>query len=313
MNVRLREVETELDGFDTGFAPGVDEVGLDGLSPRGLLPKLAAGPAALSRSSRRMGRTSAFLFDAAHHVKRRLLPLREGPVTSLRRQGYLAYMSENICAVNGFEVRTRGQLPTEPSILLCNHVGWQDPLLVMSQVPAIAVAKHEVGAWPLLGEMSRGLDILLVDRACAHSGAKVLLRAKTLLERGASVLTFPEGTTTTGHDILPFKRGMFGLAQLMGLPVRPIALRYHDEGVAWVGNASFFPHYIKTTARKRTVCTLDFGPPLYAGPRDDAEAFAERARRVMLALLNRGSGQAGCDQAGFNQAGFNQVGPSSEA
>jgi len=240
---------------------------------------------ALSRAGRRTGKTALFLIDAAAHIERRLLPLPDERRTSLRRQAYAAFMAGNVCGLNGFEVHVRGQLPRAPSILVCNHVGWQDPILIFSVVPSLAVAKHEVGRWPLVGEIAKGLDIMLVDRQSPHSGARVLLRARTLLERGASVLTFPEGTTTIGDDVLPFRRGMFGLARKTGAPIVPIALRYLDRDAAWIGDASFFPHFVKTVARRRTVARLEFGAPIHARPGERAEALAERARAVVRTLL----------------------------
>jgi 1-acyl-sn-glycerol-3-phosphate acyltransferase len=239
----------------------------------------------LARTSRRTSKTALFLFGAAAHIERQLLPLPDGRETTLRRQGYAAFMAGNVCGLNGFEVRVRGELPRSPAILVCNHVGWQDPILIFSVVPSLAVAKHEVGGWPLIGEIAKGLDVMLVERGSAHSGARVLLRAKTLLERGASVLTFPEGTTTIGDDVLPFRRGMFGLARTLGVPIVPIALRYVGASSAWVGDAAFFPHFIKTVARSRTIARLDFGAPIHAQPGERAEALAERSRTAVRAML----------------------------
>lgn len=256
-------------------------------APHKLLPRLVAGPAALSRTSRRTSKTALFLVDAASHIKSRLLPLPDGAATTLRRQGYAAFMAGNVCGLNGFEVRVGGELPREPAILVCNHVGWQDPILIFNVVPGIAVAKREVGEWPLIGDIARGLDFMLVNRQCSYSGAQVLLRAKTLLERGASVLTFPEGTTSRGDDILPFRRGMFGLARLTGFPVVPIALRYHGDDASWVGDAAFFPHFIKTVARTRTIAQLEFGAPIRARAGETAEAMADRVREVMRAMLRK--------------------------
>jgi 1-acyl-sn-glycerol-3-phosphate acyltransferase len=239
----------------------------------------------LSRTSRRTGKTALFLLDAAAHIENRLLPLADNRTTTLRRQAYTAFMAGHVCGLNGFEIQLRGRLPNAPAILVCNHVAWQDPILIVSVVPSLGVAKHEVGRWPLIGEIARGLDVMLVDRKSSHSGARVLLRAKTLLERGASVLAFPEGTTSLGDDVLPFRRGMFGLARLTGFPVVPIALRYFADDVAWIGDAAFFPHFVKTVARPRTIARLDFGQPIHALPGETAEALAERTRTIIRAML----------------------------
>jgi 1-acyl-sn-glycerol-3-phosphate acyltransferase len=193
-----------------------------------------------------------------------------------------------MCSLHGVRIAVAGEVPrVGPAILVANHVSYLDPLLIMSVIPTLAIAKHEVGAWPILGEFARGLDLLLVDRSRAHSGARVLLRAKTLLERGVSILVFPEGTTTCGEQVLPFKRGMFGLAARLGLPVIPIALRYADTRMAWVGDASFLPHYLATTTRDRLDAELEFGAPMHAQRGEAAEQFAARVREAMHRRLCR--------------------------
>lgn len=44
-----------------------------------------------------------------------------------------------------------GNLPTEPAILVANHLGYIDPIAICSVAPAIPIAKQEVRDWPLLG------------------------------------------------------------------------------------------------------------------------------------------------------------------
>lgn len=242
-------------------------------------------PSAFSRTGRRIRKTALFLADARAHTKRHLLPLPDVPKTTLRRQGYASFLSGNLCGLNGFEVRVYGEPPSDPSILVCNHLSWLDPILIFSVAPALPVAKHEVGGWPLVGSFAQGLDVMLVDRSSPHSGAKVLLRARTLLARGASILTFPEGTTSFGDSVLPFHRGMFGLAKLTGVPIVPVALRYHVQDVAWVGDDGFLPSFLKTIARPRIVADLAFGPKISAERNEPATDLAERARKHIQKMI----------------------------
>ncbi len=239
----------------------------------------------LTRASRRTSRTALLLADVAAHIKTQLAPLPDTPATTLRRQAFAGFVAENVCAINGFHVRVNGPLPSSPAILVCNHISWQDPLLIASVVPCLAVAKIEVLGWPLIGELARALDFMFVDRQSAHSGAQVLLRAKSSLERGANVLTFPEGTTTIGADVLPLRRGMFGLARLTGIPITPIALTYVDADAPWVGDETFFPSFYRTVARRRTISHLEFGSAIAARPGESAQSLAERARTAIRSML----------------------------
>ena len=109
---------------------------------------------------------------------------------------------------------------------------------------------------------------------------------------GRSILAFPEGTTTTGGDVLPFKRGVFGLARLTGAPVVPVTLRYESTDPCWVGDEGFLPHYVRTTARSHTRVRVRFGRPLVARRGESAEGFAERARTVVRTGLVPGRAEA---------------------
>lgn len=249
------------------------------------LRRVAAGPAAIGRSSRRLTRVGVFLVDVASHVQRNLRPLPDGPETSRRQQAFASFVGANYCAMQGVELQVRGPIPRGPCLLVANHISYLDPFAIMAVAPSLAVAKSEVSSWPLIGELARDVGLLLLDRSDPYSGARVLLRARTLVERGVSVLTFPEGTTTRGEQVLPFKRGMFGLARRLGLAIVPIALRYSDARIAWVGDASFLPHFLRSSSYEQVTATLEFGEALDLQPKQSARALAERARAEIQHML----------------------------
>ena len=106
-----------------------------------------------------------------------------------------------------------------------------------------------------------------------------------LLDSGVPVLVFPEGTTTTGHDVLPFSRGAFGVARLMRVPVVPATLRYDNAEVPWVGSASLLPHALKLHRHNEIHGELIFGPSLQPMAFADASALAEATRQCIRSLL----------------------------
>jgi lyso-ornithine lipid O-acyltransferase len=249
-----------------------------------LLPRVLAGPVTVSRLGRRLTRAS--LFTAG--VVAQLRADRAAVEHDARRRGRLAsWVAENLCALHGIQVVVHGRPPREASIVVANHLSYIDPLAILSHVPATVIAKSEVREWPVIGEAVQGLGALFVDRDCAHSGARVLRAAQGWLRGGGSVVAFPEGTTTVGDRVLRFRRGLFGIAQIEGVPVVPVALRYESEAPCWVGDAAFFPHYVRTTARVCTRVFMRFGAPIDPRTADSPERLAEAARdgvRSMLAL-----------------------------
>jgi 1-acyl-sn-glycerol-3-phosphate acyltransferase len=183
------------------------------------------------------------------------------------------------------EVHVRGRVPGGPCIIVANHLSYLDPLAIGWTLPVGAVAKAEIMDWPGVGEAAADLGIVFVKRGCAQSGAVALRRTMRLLEDDVPVLVFPEGTTTTGHDVLPFARGAFGIARLMRVPVIPATIRYDCADAPWVGSASLVPHAVKLHRHDEIHAELVFGPALQPMAFEDAAALAEATRRCIRSLL----------------------------
>lgn len=206
---------------------------------------------------------------------------RPSPVGLARRAMRTA---KTILHVHGVDVRGAGREPAGPCVVVANHLSYLDPLVVCAITPCIAVAKGETRAWPLIGRGLSALGVVFVQRGDAHSGAIALRRGWHALRAGATVLNFPEGTTTDGRTVGPFKRGIFGLARLAGVPVVPARVTYDDDRVPWFGGQTFAPHYWRLAGVARVGARVRFGEPLSADPGEDADSFARRAREVIAGL-----------------------------
>ncbi len=241
---------------------------------------LIPAPLAVTRTGSRAARVGAFALEVWSRV------LVDGASMSPdERARELSWVAENLCALHGVRLSVRGVAPKEPCLLVANHVSYFDPVTIAGLVPCTAVAKSEVGSWPLIGEVCRRLGILYVARDDAASGASVLRRAMRSFERGVSVLVFPEGTTTTGARVLPFKRGAFGAASLAGVPIQPIAIRYESADAAWVGDETFVSHYLRTIVKPYTRVHVDLLEPLPSAEGASAQELAEQAHTAIADAL----------------------------
>ena len=240
--------------------------------------------AGLLRASQRLSRSG--LFMAETHVHAAVSATAKNDPLSMAKR--MSWVAENVCALHGIQVIEQGYMPETPCVLVANHVSYVEPIALVSRFPATAIAKREVGDWPVVGPAVRSLGVMLVDRSSPASGARVLFEAWQRLRAGVSVVVFPEGTTTAGDDVLPFRRGIFGIAKLAGVPIIPVAIRYDGPDVAWLGDDPFLPHYLRTTARERTRCYLTYGTPLETERTDlDADGLAELARERIRTMLRR--------------------------
>jgi 1-acyl-sn-glycerol-3-phosphate acyltransferase len=177
-----------------------------------------------------------------------------------------------------------GPRPKGLALLAANHLGWLDPLIVGALHPCVALAKREVAEWPVIGSQARALGTVFVDRDDTMGRAVALRRARRAFLEGASVMNFPEGTTTRGDIVLPFRAGLFGVARDLGVPIVPVRISYDDSSMAWVDEETFLPHFFSVARRARAKVTVHLAPPLPCGPRDDARALADRARKVVQYL-----------------------------
>jgi 1-acyl-sn-glycerol-3-phosphate acyltransferase len=193
--------------------------------------------------------------------------------------------SREVLALHGIEAGASGAQVPVRSVLVSNHVSWLDPLVVAAHVPCVPVSKADVSGWPVIGALARDLGVVFVSRGDAGSGAQALRSVRAALDAGACVLNFPEGTTSEGDGVLPFRPGMFGLALRSGAPIVPVAIRYEPRSLAWTGDASFLPHSLALASSRGARVSVRFGAPLRPGPGDSPRAVADEARARVAALL----------------------------
>lgn len=190
-----------------------------------------------------------------------------------------------IARAHDVDLHVRGDLPAGPALIVANHVSYFDPIAILARCPAIPIAKGDVAGWPIIGGCARGLGVLFVQREQPLHRVRALRRVHATLAAGASILNFPEGTTTRGTHVAPFWRGTFGIAQHLGIPVIPVALRYRDPAVAWFGRATFLPHYWRTVRQPRIEIALRFGAAMHPRTGEPPEAMAARARGTISYML----------------------------
>jgi 1-acyl-sn-glycerol-3-phosphate acyltransferase len=181
----------------------------------------------------------------AWRLFRSILELQQsGPTGARERAARLGELCRLVCEMHRLEVEVRGKLPETPAIVVANHLGYIDPVVLCSLIPLCPVAKSEIAEWALLGAALERLNVSFVRRGNAWSGARVLLRSLRSLRAGVSVLNFPEGTTSRG-SLLPFHLGAFWLSRHTGLPLVPVSMDFEDMWLCWVDREAFLPHYAR--------------------------------------------------------------------
>jgi 1-acyl-sn-glycerol-3-phosphate acyltransferase len=196
-----------------------------------------------------------------------------------------------LAAIIGLRVH-RGGVPASGAVLVAaNHVSWLDVIAIACVCPVHFVAKSEVRDWPLIGALSSLCGTVFVRRS--SGGLAYSLETITrLLAEGQGVAVFPEGTTSVGDSVGPFRNAFFQAAVQAPAPVQPVALCYRtergiDHAAAFIGDAGFVGHLLALIARRETRVSLHFCDPL-ASQRATRRDLAAQARQRIVEQLNGG-------------------------
>jgi len=188
----------------------------------------------------------------------------------------------------GIRLRQIGLPPAAPCLVVSNHLGYLDILALSTAFPATFVSKAEVREWPLLGMMARMNGTLFLDRNRPRDAHRVNQRMQELQMQGAVIALFPEGTSSDGRRVLPFKPGLLDAAARGLWPVYAAHLRYRapgiraESGLCWHGDMEFLPHFWALLKRPGFVAEIALSPqPLRSG---DRRRLAETSHQQVLSL-----------------------------
>ena len=126
----------------------------------------------------------------------------------------------------GIRLSVSGEVCRQPGTLyVCNHISWADIPVLGVTLDAAFVAKAEAGAWPVIGHLMHRYGVVLVNRTQRATSGLQVEAITQRLAAGQSVILFPEGTTSDGEGLLPFRTSLMQAARV-ARAVQPIILRY---------------------------------------------------------------------------------------
>lgn len=236
------------------------------------------------------------------------LPLRAIETLFSSRRPASPHVTQAVCRlalpILGLRLQVRGQALNGPGAVVANHSSWLDIFVLNAAMRVTFVSKDEVADWPGIGLLARvtGTVFIARDRAQAQAQTRVLTAR---LAGGDRLLFFPEGTSTDGGQVLPFKSALFAAlldpAHPEALAVQPVSVVYHPPACAprrlygWWGDMEFGPHLLAVLGapgrgRVEVTCLA----PLHAPDRKTLARRTEAAVRAAHAAGRGDSPQAAC-------------------
>ncbi len=200
--------------------------------------------------------------------------------------------SRAMLALIGVEVTVEGAPPRVACVVASNHLSYLDIFVLGSLYPSVFVAKREIASWPLIGWAVRAGGTLFVDRERARD----VVRAGRAMERdlalGIPLTLFPEGTATSGTEVLPFLPSLLEPAARASVPCFAATLSYDAPGstvapgdaVCWHDRAPFVRHFLDLVRLPRIEARVRFsGSPVRSSDRKElARRLQERVAAVFV-------------------------------
>jgi 1-acyl-sn-glycerol-3-phosphate acyltransferase len=188
------------------------------------------------------------------------------------------------------------------ALLVCNHVSWLDVYLIFAAQRVHFVSKSEVRDWPVAGWLAHKAGTLFLERSRRADTARVNAEMRELMQGGAWVAVFPEGTTSDGRGLRRFLPSLLQPAVELGCPVVPAALRYrtlageYSAAPAYIDHMSIWQSLKQIVDASGLVAELRFGEPIPpTGHRRELAAQAEQSVARLLGIS--ASGPASADTA----------------
>lgn len=135
------------------------------------------------------------------------------------------------------------------TVYICNHVSWFDVFVLASTLPRYSfIAKSELRRIPLFGYGAEAAGIVFLDRDNRKAAFESYKLAAKEVERGRSIVVFPEGTRGRDYHLRPFKKGPFVLAIASQCPIVPVIIHGSREvmpkGSFWVRPGTIDVHFL---------------------------------------------------------------------
>ena len=190
----------------------------------------------------------------------------------------------------GLELHLEGETIAPGALLVANHVSWLDILVLASRTPAVFVAKSEVRCWPAIGWLAARAETLFLRRSSGRSLLGVKNRVAELLLEGRAVAYFPEGTTSDGAGVLPFRSGLLQAAVDADRAVQPVAIGYCDRqgrrsaAAAFVDGTTLWRSIVAVCGSGGVCARVAVGPALASAGRT-RKALAREAHDAVAAIV----------------------------
>ena len=187
-----------------------------------------------------------------------LIPFQFFIIFFVKKHTYvIPYFYHKICRrIFGIKIKTVGKVSVNfPILLISNHASYLDIIILGSLFKTSFVAKREVEKWPLFGILAKLQNTIFIDRKISSLKIQETKIIKHLNKK-KNLVIFPEGTSSDGNEVLPFKSSLFNIFEenldskifvqtitIVYKKINGIYLNRTDrKDITWHSNMDFIPN-----------------------------------------------------------------------
>jgi len=194
----------------------------------------------------------------------------------------------------GVQLDVQGTPPANgPVLLVANHLSWLDIPVLHAARHCRFISKADVASWPLVSTLARAAGTLFIDRGSRRDTLRIVKLMSEALRQRDVLAVFPEGTTSDGGAMLPFRANLLEAAIQVNAPVQPLGLRFIDAATGadslapvYAGDTALWTSIWRTLSAPPLIARVVYGTPQTAQGRDrrtwaqDLQAEVERLRNA---------------------------------
>lgn len=242
-----------------------------------------------------------FFFIFVFMLHALLIWLWGGDIWTLRKRwtSLISAYSRLGLRIMGVHVHLRGNGRQSPQgqLIVGNHLGYLDVLVIASQWPSCFVTSQEIRETPLLGQVCTLAGCLFVERRNKSQIQNEIGELTQALKQDLNVVVFPEATSGNGEGVLRFRRPLYHAALNSQKDVIPICLNYRSidgqkltsenrDTLFWYGKMAFAPHLWKLMQARYIEVDLHLLEPIPVQNSLEVSDLADRSYQAVVNAFN---------------------------
>lgn len=172
-----------------------------------------------------------------------------------------------VLLASNFRIRVNGEAPPQGSMIVANHLSWADSFTFLSALGCRFVANHLYGSIAGFSAILRSVGVSFVNRMSLRGLGPARRLMTAILKRQESLMLFPEGRTSRGETVRPFRAAFLQVAVDLGVPVAPASIRYETPPgwppasvvVGWEEWPPLIVHIWRAFHVPRITCEIRYG------------------------------------------------------